>query len=221
MPSEATLARQAIVEVCRAMYEKGFLAATDGNVSVRLGDRLLVTPSGVSKGRLRPEDLIETDLAGRKLAGAGEASSELAMHVAAYAAREDVRAVVHGHPPRAIAFTVAGVPLPGRALPEVVVALGGEIPTVPYTTPTTKEVPEALSPYFARHDAVMMEWHGAVCLGRDVWDAYYKLEKVEHLCEVALYAQQLGGVRELSDAQLAPLLAIRSRMQGLQAPSGC
>jgi L-fuculose-phosphate aldolase len=223
--SETTALRQAIVDVCRRMYEKGFLAATDGNVSARLGDRLFVTPSGISKGHMAPEQLIVTDLSGRVLEGEARPSSELAMHLAAYRARPDVQAVVHAHPPRAIAFTVAGVPIPGRVLPEVVVTLGGEIPTVPYTTPTTEEVPQALGPYFERHDAVMMEWHGAVCLGPDVWDAYYKLEKLEHLCEVALFAQQLGGWRELSERQLGPLMDIRARMhQGQGAttpPVGC
>ena len=198
-------ARQAIVKVCRRMYEKGFLAATDGNVSMRIGDRLLVTPAGIAKGDAVEDDLIVTDLAGRKLAGRGEPSSEMAMHLRAYAERPEIGAVVHGHPPRAIAFTVAGVPIPGKLLPEVVVALGGEIPTVPYTTPTTAEVPEALGPYIARHDAVVMAWHGAVCVGADVWAAYHKLEKLEHLCEVAMYARQLGAARELSAEQLAAL----------------
>jgi L-fuculose-phosphate aldolase len=214
-------ARLDITTVCRRMYEKGFLAATDGNVSVRIGDRLIVTPSGVSKGHLAPEALIVTDMSGHVIEGDGLPSSEMAMHLAAYRARPDVTAVVHGHPPRAIAFTAAGVPLPGRLLPEVVVALGGEIPTVPYTTPTTDEVPRALFPYFERHDAVMMEWHGAVCLGHDVFEAYYKMEKVEHLCEVALYAQQLGGWRDLTDAQIQPLLAIRERMHAKATPAGC
>lgn len=224
MDQEARV-RHDIVSVCRHMYEKGFLAATDGNVSARLGDRLLVTPSGVSKGHMAPHDLIVTDLEGNRLEGTSLPSSELAMHLAAYRARPEVQAVVHGHPPRAIAFTVAGVPLPARILPEVVVTLGGDIPTVPYTTPTTEEVPRALGPYFERHDAVMMEWHGAVCLGPDVWEAYYKLEKLEHLCEVGLFAQQLGGWRELSEAQLGPLMAIRARMLAAKGeakpPVGC
>ncbi|MEB3329005.1 MAG: class II aldolase/adducin family protein [Candidatus Sericytochromatia bacterium] len=204
-------ARQAIVDVCRAMYAQGYLAATDGNVSIRLGSRLLVTPTGVAKGRLAPEDLILTDLAGRVL-GSGVASSEMALHTEAYARRPDIGAVVHGHPPRAIAFTVAGRPIPGRLLPEVVVAFGGEVPTVPYTTPTTPEVPAALGPALAGHDVVMMAWHGAVCLGPDVWDAYHKLEKLEHLCEVALLAEQLGGARMLSEAQVAPLMALHRRL---------
>ncbi|MEB3222114.1 MAG: class II aldolase/adducin family protein [Candidatus Sericytochromatia bacterium] len=208
-------ARRAIVEVCRAMYGKGFLAATDGNVSIRLGSRILVTPTGVAKGRLAAEDLIVTDLAGR-VQGRGAASSEMALHTEAYARRPDVGAVVHGHPPRAIAFTVAGRPIPGRMLPEVVVSFGGDVPTVPYTTPTTAEVPAALGPVLARHDVVMMEWHGAVCLGPDVWEAYHKLEKLEHLCEVALFAEQLGGGRLLSDAQLTPLLALHRAMRGRQ-----
>lgn len=197
------------------MYEKGYLAATDGNVSVRLGDRLVITPTGVSKGRLAPDDLIVTDLTGQVVGrSGGAASSEVALHTVAYARRPDIGAVVHGHPPRAIAFTVAGRPIPGRLLPEVVVSFGGEVPTVPYTTPTTPEVPAALGPVLATHDVVMMEWHGAVCLGADVWDAYYKLEKLEHLCEVALFAEQLGGGRALSEAQVRPLLAIRQRLHG-------
>jgi L-fuculose-phosphate aldolase len=194
--------RRAIVEVCQAMHAKGFLAATDGNVSVRLGDRVLITPTGVSKGRLKPEDLILAPLAGRP---DPRTSSELAMHLCAYRVRDDIKAVVHGHPPRAIAFTVAGRDIPGRLLPEVVVSFGGTIPTVPYTTPTTEEVPAALAPVLREHDVLMMAWHGAVCLGADAWDAYYKLEKLEHLCEVALYAEQLGGGRMLSDDQVVRL----------------
>lgn len=209
-------ARKDVIDVCQAMYHKGFLAATDGNVSVRLGDKILITPTGVSKGRLKPEELILTDMKGKLLQGKAPPSSEIAMHVCAYAARPDVSALVHGHPPRAIAFTVAGRPIPGRLLPECVVSFGGEVPTVPYTTPTTYEVPDALRPYLERHDVVMMEWHGAVALGHDAWDGYYKLEKLEHLCEVALFAEQLGGGRLLSDAQVGPLLEIRARLHAPQ-----
>ena len=209
-----------IVAVCRMMYDKGYLAATDGNVSARLdAQRLLVTPSGVSKGHLRPDELIVTDMHGMALSAGPAPSSEMAMHLAAYETRPDVQAVVHAHPPRAIAFTVAGLPLPGRLLPEVVVSFGGAIPTVPYTTPTTREVPDGIRPYLVDHDVVMMEWHGAICLGHSVMDGYYKLEKLEHMCEVAMFAKQLGGWRELSDAQVAPLLEIRQRM-GLGA-SAC
>lgn len=194
--------RRDIVEVCRAMHVKGFLAATDGNVSVRMGERLLITPTGVSKGRLKPEDLVVTPLEGR---ADPRTSSELALHLCAYRVRPDIKAVVHGHPPRAIAFTVAGREIPGHLLPEVVVSFGGNVPTVPYTTPTTSEVPQALGPVLERHDVLMMAWHGAVCIGNDVWDSYYKLEKLEHLCEVALYAEQLGGGRLLSADQVKRL----------------
>jgi L-fuculose-phosphate aldolase len=205
-------ARRDVVDVCALMWQKGFLAATDGNVSVRLGDKLVITPTGVSKGRLKPEDLIVTDMMGKLLQGKAPPSSEIAMHVCAYAARPEIEAVVHGHPPRAIAFTVAGREIPGRLLPEVVVSFGGVVPTVPYTTPTTSEVPEALLPYLLRHDVVMMEWHGAVCLGVDAWDGFFKMEKLEHLCEVALFAEQLGGGRPLSDAQVRPLMEIRRHL---------
>ena len=136
------------------------------------------------------------------------------MHLAAYHARPEIGAVVHGHPPRAIAFTVAGVEIPGRMLPEVVVGLGGRIPTVPYSTPTTDEVPAALAPFLPGHDVMMMEFHGALCLGADPWDGYYKLEKLEHLCEVALYAQALGSPRLLSESQVQALLALKSGMAG-------
>ncbi|MEB3284207.1 MAG: class II aldolase/adducin family protein [Candidatus Sericytochromatia bacterium] len=197
--------RRDIVEVCQAMHAKGFLAATDGNVSVRWGDKVLITPTGVSKGRLKPEDILVTSLTGRATAGA---SSELSLHLCAYHARPDVQSVVHGHPPRAIAFTVAGREIPGLLLPEVVTTLGGEIPTIPYTTPTTEEVPTALGPVLGCHDVVMMAWHGAVCLGLNAWDAYYKLEKLEHLCEVALYAEQLGGARMLTSDQVSRLRSL-------------
>lgn len=189
------------------MYVKGLLAATDGNVSVRLGDQILITPTGVSKGRLKPEDLVVTPLSGR---AAARTSSELELHLCAYQVRSTIRAVVHGHPPRAIAFTVAGREIPGHLLPEAVVSFGGSIPTVPYTTPTTSEVPKALAPVLEHHDVLMMAWHGAVCLGDDIWDAYHKLEKLEHLCEVALYAEQLGGARLLSGDQVERLKALGS-----------
>lgn len=213
-PSEWQV-RQDIVSVCKHMYDKGYLAATDGNVSVRLGDRILITPSGVSKGHMSPEDLILTNMQGKPLGGTAKPSTEIAMHICAYEARPDVMSVVHGHPPRSIAFTVAGIPIPGKMLPEVVVTLGGVIPTVPYTTPGTYEVPEAIRPFLVKHDVIMMEWHGAICLGKDAMDAYYKMEKLEHLCEVALFAKQLGNMRELSPAQLGPLNELHQRMHAV------
>lgn len=201
-------ARAAIVEVCRMMHQRGYIAARDGNVSVRIGDRrLLVTPSGARKGFMRPEELVVCELDGTPVRGeAGRPSSELMMHTAIYAEREDVRAIVHAHPPAAIAHTVAGIGLDRPLMPEVFCELG-EIATIPYTTPTTREVPDALRVPMRTHVAVIMERHGSITLGATLGQAYDRLEVLEHTARISLMANALapGRVRGLDPAQLEKL----------------
>lgn len=190
------------------MHATGMIAASDGNVSARLGpDRVLITPAGAAKGHLRPEELVVVDLEGQVLAGSGRPSREFAMHQAAYRARAELGAVVHGHPPRALGFVVAGRAIPADLLPEVVVELG-EIPTAAYATPTTEEVPLALAPYLAKHRLVMLPWHGALALAPDPLTGFGYLEKLEHLCQVAWVAEGLGGARPLPAEALAKLVAL-------------
>lgn len=195
-PTETRLRRD-LVEVCRRLYDRRLIGAGEGNVSCRLGkDRLLVTPTGASKGFLRPADLIVVDLSGKPIRGRGRPSTELLMHLAAYAARPDAGAVVHAHPLTAVAFTVAGVAPPNDLLPEAVLVLG-RIAVAPFATPGTDELPRSLSPFWTGHDVILLERHGAISLGRDLAQAHDRMETLERVCEVAATARALGSCEPL------------------------
>jgi L-fuculose-phosphate aldolase len=201
-------ARRDVVEVCRRIYAHGWLASTDGNVSVLLDpQRILATPTGVHKGYVHEDDLIVVDRTGRKLTGARAASSELRMHLATYEERADVRAVVHAHPTNCIAFSLAGVSLAQCLLPEIVFTLGS-IPTTAYTTPTTDEVPAEIRKWVRDFDALILDRHGSLTLGKDVFEAYDKLERMEHVAEITFRARQLGTLRPLSCEQIERLQAV-------------
>ena len=197
--------KQEIVCICRMLHRKNYLAATDGNVSVRLGkDRLLTTPSGVHKGLMEAEQIITVYLEGRVLEGEGRPTSELRMHLLAYELRPDVGAVVHAHLPYATACTLAGIDLLESILPEVVITLGG-IPTAPYATPGTPEVPVAIRDYLREYDAILLSRHGAITVGREVRDAYSKMEKLEHTARVVLAARLQGHLPPLPAAEVEKL----------------
>ena len=190
--------RRDLVEVCRRLAERNLTGAGEGNVSVRLGrGRLLVTPSGANKGFLRPGDLVVVDRDGRPLRGRGRPSTELRMHLAAYAARPDVSAVVHAHPLTAVAYTVAGASLPNDLLPEAVLVLG-EVALAPFATPGTDEVPGSLRDLWAGHDVLLLERHGALALGRDLFQAADRIETLERVCRVALVSRLLGRCEPMS-----------------------
>jgi L-fuculose-phosphate aldolase len=211
--TEARLRRD-LVEVCRRLHERRLLGAGEGNVSCRLGPaRLLVTPSGANKGYLRPADLVVVDLSGAKVRGRGRPSTELRMHLAAYAARPDVEAVVHAHPITAVAFTVAGVAPPDRLMPEAVLVLG-PVAVAPYATPGTEEVPRSLGPFWSGHEVVLLERHGALALGRDLFQACDRMETLERVCEVAAAARALGRCEPLPAAAVARLLAAARPQSG-------
>jgi L-fuculose-phosphate aldolase len=220
MPSEYQI-KQDIIEVCRRVYNKGFIASSDGNVSVRLSaDRLITTPSGLCKGFLTLDQLVICDLNGKKISGHLKPSSELGMHLMIYGERSDVKAVVHAHPPAATGFAVAGIPLSQCVLPEVIVTLGS-IPIAQYGTPGTPEISEPIRPLVRDHDAVLLENHGAVTVGPDVMNAYYKMETLEHFAHIAFVARMLGRVHLLSEEEVEKLVQIRQRF-GLQGPyAGC
>jgi L-fuculose-phosphate aldolase len=202
--------KQDIVCICRMLHRKNYLAATDGNVSVRQGDRLLITPSGVNKGIMEAEQILTVDLAGRVLEGEGRPSSEIRMHLLAYEMRPDIAAVVHAHLPYATGCTLAGIDLLEPILPEVVITLGG-IPTAPYATPGTEEVPEAIRTFIREYDALLLSRHGAMTVGRDVVDAYNKMEKLEHTARVVLAARLQGPVLPLPPAEVEKLQEIAAR----------
>ena len=195
-----------ICEVGRRLYARGLVAGADGNISVRLPrGRLLTTASGHSKGFMRPEELVVTDLGGNPLGG-GKPSSELQLHLAVYRKRADVQAVVHAHPPKAVAFTVAGVSLEQCVMPEVLVYIG-TIATARYATPSSVEGARAIEELIEKHDALLLDRHGAVTVGADVFQAWERMEKLEYFAEVVLAARQLGAVRTLSAEELERLAA--------------
>jgi len=208
--------RQEMVRIARLMWEKDFVAATDGNLSVRLGaDRLLVTASGLSKGFLTTDDLVVLRLDGQPAGsyrGRGKrASSEIAMHLEVYRQRPDVAAVVHAHPPLATAFSIAGMSLAKCVIPEVIVTLGS-IPTAEYATPGTGEVPESIRQAIQGFDALILAHHGSLTVGKTLWEAYLRLEKVEHTAKITMAAQQLGGAHSLAAQDVEKLTAIRREL---------
>jgi len=199
-----------IVDVGRRLYENRFIAAGDGNISARVDGRLYFTPTATCKGFLVPDDIVTTDLEGRKLEGKREPSSEAAMHLEIYRRRPDVAAVVHAHPPFATGYAVAGMPLDKALLPEVILTMGC-IPLAEYSTPTTEEVALAIRNLIPAHDALLLSNHGAVTYGRDLESAYFKMETLEHFARISIVAKILGRERVLSKEALDRLYASQSR----------
>ncbi len=207
MKSSTELKRE-IVQVCRLLHRKNYLAATDGNVSVRLDEeRVLITPSGINKGLMEADQVITVDLKGRVVMGEGRPTSEIRMHLLAYELRPDVGAVVHAHLPYATACTLAGIDLLEPILPEVVITLGG-IPTAAYATPGTSAVPEAIREYILDYDAILLSRHGAMTVGQEVMDAYNKMEKLEHTARVVLAARLQGPLTPLPATEAEKLRQI-------------
>lgn len=213
--------RREVVVVCRRLWERGLIAGPDGNVSVRLAaDRILVTPAGMSKVDVRPEDLVEVSSDGRHRRGTRRASSELAVHLRIYAQRPDVGAVVHAHPPVATGFSVAGEGFASCILPEVIFQVGW-VPLVPYEMPGTEALARQFDPFIPTHDAFLMANHGAVTIGATLSIAHQRMESLEHTARIVLTARQLGRVNELSTEQVAALVAARERA-GFSGPyPGC
>ncbi|HYX71010.1 MAG TPA: class II aldolase/adducin family protein [Terriglobales bacterium] len=201
------------MRVGKSVHQCGFVAATDGNISVRLdGKRVLVTPTAMSKGAMRADDLVIVDMEGRKLKGRRNVSSEIGMHMLVYRLRPDVNAVVHAHPPTATGYAAAGMPLPEALCSEVVIALGS-IPLARYGTPGTPELADALSPLIPGHDAILMANHGVVSYGEDLAKAYMKMETVEHFAQIALVTHLLGKQQLLSQEEIGKLMIAREKYE--------
>ena len=213
MSSRADIARS-IVLVCHKLYERGFVTATDGNVSARLEcGNILVTPTSLNKGQVGENDLVEVNDDGSPVTLSRKASTELDMHLLIYHQRPDVHAVVHAHPPHATGFATARVPLTACLFPEVIVGLGA-IPLADYATPSTKEVSESLEPYVKTSDAILLANHGVVTYGKDAEDAYFKMEKVEHAAHITFVARVLGGEKPLAASDIDKLTKISERSYG-------
>jgi L-fuculose-phosphate aldolase len=203
--------REDIVQIGRLVYQKGWVAANDGNISIRLGqDRLLCTPTGVSKGMMHVDDLIICDMEGNKIEGRKERTSEILMHLTVYSMRPDVRAVVHAHPPVSTGWATAGRTLNQALLPEVIIGLGC-VPLADYGLPGTPELTDPMLPYIPKYDAIMMANHGAVCYADEVYKAFFKMETVEHYARIALVAELLGGAKVLPRLEVDKLLDSRTR----------
>jgi L-fuculose-phosphate aldolase len=201
------------------LHQRGFVAAMDGNLSVRLGkDRILVTPTGLSKGAMRPADLVVVDDQGNRVSGRRNVTSEIGMHLLIYQLRQDVTAIVHAHPPTATGFAAAGMALTEPLVCEVVMGLGC-IPLARYGTPGTSELAQTLEPYVPNYDAILMSNHGVVAYGDTLEHAYMKMETVEHFAEIALVTHLLGRQQPLKDVEIEKLLLARTKYFGKNAAS--
>lgn len=208
-------ARRDILRIGAWLHQKSLVAASDGNISVRLpGGRVLATPTSMSKGMMAADDLVITDLAGRKLEGRRNPSSEMAMHLLIYELRPEVNGVVHAHPPAATGFAASGIPLNQALLAEVVLALGC-VPLAEYGTTGTPELSATLRPLIPHYDAILMANHGVVTYGEDVMKAYFKMETVEHFARIALVTHILGKQNLLGRDEVAKLLEARQRYEGI------
>ncbi|MBE7093623.1 MAG: class II aldolase/adducin family protein [Clostridiales bacterium] len=204
--------KKEICEVGHKLWLKGFVAANDGNISVKINDHeYYCTPTGVSKGSLTPDMIIKVDENGKKLEGKLNPSSEIKMHMRVYQKRPDVTAVVHAHPPVATAFTVADIDLDQYILPEAVLTIGN-VPTCDYGTPSTMEIPDSLDPYLQNHDAFLLRNHGALTVGCNLNKAFFVMEEVEFNAVICKHAMDLGAVHEISNDQLKKLMDLRKAM---------
>lgn len=203
------------------MHARGLISGGEGNVSARIGrNRIVITPSGVNKGFLKPSELLVTDLQGNVVKGRGKPSSEIRVHLAAYRVRPDIGAVVHAHPPTAVAFTIAGISLAQCVIPEAILALG-EVGLAPYVTPTTEALAAEVERLLVNHDVVMMDRHGSVTLGIDVFQAYDRLEALEHTALITFMARALGPVRPLPSEEVARLRALSQALGVRSSFSSC
>ncbi|MEJ6950387.1 class II aldolase/adducin family protein [Halanaerobiaceae bacterium ANBcell28] len=221
MKSEFELKKE-ICEVGRRIYNNGFVAANDGNISVRIGaNEVLTTPTGVSKGFMTPDMIVKADMNGNVISGKLRPSSELKMHLDVYKQRDDVKSVVHAHPPTATGFAVAGIPLEEMIMPEVIITLG-TIPIAKYGTPSTDEIPMAVREHLDCYDGFLLENHGALTVGSDLMNAYFKMETIELAAKINLTARQLGGVKEISKDNVDKLYDVRKKL-GVQGnhPATC
>jgi len=205
-PSDSE-AKKALVDIGRRMYEKGFVAANDGNISCKVDPNTIwITPTGVSKGYMTPDMMIKMDLDGKIVDGKLKPSSEFKMHLRVYKENPDVMAVTHAHPPVATSFAIAGISLDKAILPEAIVQLGA-VPIAPYATPGSQDVPDSIAPFCKTHNGVLLAHHGALSWGKDIYQAFYRMESIEYYANILMYTGYIiGKQNELSHNQVEELL---------------
>ena len=206
--------KASICDVCHNMWQLGWVAANDGNVTVKLDDgTFLATPTGISKSFITKDKLVHIDGDGHILEETKyRPSSEIKMHLRCYQERKDVGAVIHAHPPVATGYAVANIALDEYSMIETVIAIGS-IPVTPYGTPSTFEVPEAIAPYLLSHDVVLLQNHGALAVGADILTAYYRMETLELFAKISMNAHLLGGAKEISQENIQRLISMREGYQ--------
>lgn len=206
-------AQKAIIDIGQRMYQRGFVAANDGNISCRVApDAIWATPTGVSKGFMNPDMLIKVNMQGQVLAGKAKPSSELKMHLRVYEENPSVMGVTHAHPPVATAFAIAGICLDKPILPEGVVQLG-TVPVAHYATPGTQNVPDSIAPFCKTHNGVLLANHGALTWGSDIYQAFYRLESMEYYAQITMYTEHmLGKANLLSRGQIEELVQLRASL---------
>ena len=209
--------KKLFVEIGKRIWTRGYVAANDGNMSVRLNDReVLTTPTGISKGFMTTDMIIKCDMDGNVVSGNAKyrPSSEVKMHLDVYKERPDVNSVVHAHPAYATCFAVAGIPLDKCVLPEAIIVIGS-VPIAPYGLPSTMEIPDRMRPFIKENDVILLENHGALTMGTDLLNAYHKMETLEHTASIVWKATQLGNVNVLNQNERDRLLNLRDNY-GLQ-----
>lgn len=218
MAEEIQRLREQIVDIGARLYSRGYVVAADGNISVRLGDgTILTTPSGLCKGTLEPGQLILVDADGEVLEGSLKPSSEIKMHLEAYRRRPDINAIVHAHPPISTGFSCAGEPLDKAILAEVILTLGC-VPIARYGTPSTEQVAESIRELIAVHDGILLANHGALTVGPDLMNAYFKMETIEHFAKISLVTRILGRENVLTAEKVGELERV-GRERGISVPA--
>ncbi len=209
-------AKKAIIDIGQRMYVKNFVAANDGNISIKTGDNeVWATPTGVSKGFMKKKMLVKVDLDGNILEGTYKPSSELKMHLRAYKENPKIKSVCHAHPPICTCFAIAGIPLDTPILAEAVITLGN-VPVAPYAELGSEEVPEVIAPYCRTHSGLLLANHGAVTWAGDAYRAYYRLESMEYYANLLMLTEKIIGKRNiLTDEQIERLIAMREKF-GMQ-----
>lgn len=209
---EEARARNAICEIGKLCYQRNYIVGADGNLSTRLSDgTIVITPAGAMKGFLQPWHLAHVDITGKVVDGGPKCSTETGIHLVAYVERPEMKAVLHCHPPHAVALTLAGIDMQIPVIPEIIVTIGG-IPTAPFATPGTNELPESIRAIVKCSDTLVMQNHGSVTLGLHLMDAYKKLDMLEHTARILWLASCLGHVKPLSKEAVAKLLATRKTL---------
>lgn len=211
---DESAARDLMLDIGRRLWTRGFIASNDGNISVRISDNeLLITPTGVSKGFMSGDMIIRITMDGKVVSPVNNyrPSSEYKMHVQIYKERDDVKSVVHAHPPYCTSFAVAGIPLDKCTIPEAILTLGS-VPIAPYGTPSTAELPDSIKEYIKKSDAILLANHGALTAGVDLLTAYNRMETLEHTAKILHLAIGLGNVNVLSKEHVEKLMDIRGQM---------